>query len=151
MAGKNTTANYKKHRTISTQMGTDIHLRKLQSVLRKLKLLAKTEFIFLYGSQSNGKATPQSDIDICVSLPLPSKERYHARIKIGGALPEDYDVKIFQDLPLYIKKEVFSGKLLYCKDKKKVIGLALQTIQDYEDFQPAYEQYVARNSGEIET
>ncbi len=113
--------------------------------LKSLRLLSKTEFVFLYGSVARGEATPLSDVDICLSLHLQSKERLRARIRLLAALPENYDITIFEDLPLYIQREVFKGKLLYCRNKTKVIERALQMIRDYEDFKPIYDYYIARD------
>ncbi len=120
------------------------------ATLRDLKLFSKTEFFFLYGSVSRGEETPLSDIDICISLKLQPKERLRARMRLLANLPEKYDVTIFEDLPLYVQKEVFAGKLLYCKNKQKVIERALETIRDYEDFRPIYEYYIAKDKSKVE-
>ena len=118
--------------------------------LKSLRLLQKTEFVFLYGSVARGEATPLSDIDICVSLNLPPKERLRARMKLSGVLSEKYDITIFEDLPLYVQKEVFRGELLYCRNKTKVIERALETIRDFEDFKPIYEYYIAKDKSKVE-
>lgn len=118
--------------------------------LKRLRLLPKTEFVFLYGSVARGEATPLSDVDICVSLNLSSKERLKARMQLLANLPENYDLTIFEDLPLYVQIEIFGGKLLYCKNQKRVIERALQTIRDYEDFKPIYDYYIARDKSKAE-
>jgi len=112
--------------------------------LRKQKLLAKTQFVILFGSVPAGKANPLSDIDICVSLSLPPKERLQARIALSGALPEKYDLQIFEDLPLYVQKEVFKGEVLYCRKREEVVEQALQTIREYEDFEHIYLGYITK-------
>ena len=118
--------------------------------LKKFKLLSKVEFIILFGSVSKKKQTPLSDIDFCLSLHLPAKERARIRMKLLGTLPEKYDIQIFEDLPLYIQKEVLGGKVIYCKNKKKLIERALSVIQDYEDFKPIYEYYIAKDKSSVE-
>lgn len=118
--------------------------------LKRLRLLQKTEFVFLYGSVARGEATPLSDVDICVSLNLLPKERLKVRMQFLANLPENYDLTIFEDLPLYVQREVFGGKLLYCRNQKKVIERALQTIRDYEDFKPIYDYYIARDKSKAE-
>ena len=48
-----------------------------------------------------------------------------------------FDVQIFQDLPLYIRKDVLNGKLLYMKDKS-IYEIARNTIEEFEDFRRGY-------------
>jgi len=122
-------------------------------IIQKLKLLGllkNTEFIFLFGSVASKKNTPLSDIDLCVSLSLPPKERLQARIKLLGQLPDKYDLQIFEDLPIYVQKEVLSGKLLYFKNHAKVVERALEIIQEYEDFKPIYNYYLAKDKSKVE-
>ena len=60
--------------------------------------------IVLYGSYAKGSPTKRSDIDIC--LIKPKKGTYERVLeKLGGK----YDVKIFEDLPLYIKIEIIKN------------------------------------------
>ena len=60
--------------------------------------------IVLYGSYAKGTQTKRSDIDIC--LIKPKKGTYERVLeKLGGK----YDVKIFEDLPLYIKIEIIKN------------------------------------------
>ncbi len=117
--------------------------------LNELKLFSKVKFVILFGSVSKGKSNPLSDIDICVSLSSSSKERLKARIKLLGNLPEKYDIQIFEDLPLYIQKEVLSGNLLYCKNKKNLVQLALKVIQEYDDFKPIYDFYLSQRKESV--
>lgn len=112
------------------------------NVLKQSKLLPKTDFVLLFGSVSRGKQNPLSDIDFCVSLNLPPKERLQARMHLLGKLPEYYDVQIFEDLPLYMKKSVLAGKLVHCSNQSKLIQRALNVIADYEDFEPVYNYYI---------
>ncbi|TAN34739.1 MAG: nucleotidyltransferase domain-containing protein [Candidatus Methanoperedens sp.] len=55
--------------------------------------------ILLYGSHAKGSADRRSDIDICIVKPRSRMilERIYAK------LGDKYDVKIFEDLPAYIK------------------------------------------------
>ncbi len=112
-------------------------------LLKQSKLLPKTDFVILFGSVSTGKQTPLSDVDLCVSLNLPPPERMRARMRLLSKLPEHYDVQIFEDLPLYMKKSVLAGKLVHCSNQSKLIRRALNVIADYEDFEPIYNSYIA--------
>ncbi|MFA6461589.1 MAG: nucleotidyltransferase domain-containing protein [Candidatus Woesearchaeota archaeon] len=118
--------------------------------LKKLRLLSKTNFVILFGSVSKGTSNPLSDIDLCVSLDLPAKERFKARIRLSGLAPEKYDIQIFEDLPLYIQKSVISGKVLYCKKQEKLIEKAIQVINDYDNFKKTYDFYLAKDKTTVE-
>ncbi len=54
-----------------------------------------------------------------------------------SGLNDIFDVQIFQDLPLYIRKDVLNGKLLYMKDKS-IYEIARNTIEEFEDFRRGY-------------
>lgn len=132
--------------TAKNRTGTEKQSLVETTLLQKLKqahLLDKTRFIILFGSVSKGKHNPLSDIDLCVSFDLPAKERLQARAHLLGILPEHYDLQTFEDLPLYMKKSVLAGTLLYCKNKPQLIQRALQVIEDYADFEPIYSAYIA--------
>ncbi len=118
----------------------NLMLRKL----KELRLLPHTQFIILYGSVQKKEHTPLSDVDVCVSLSLSPPERLRARARLQGHLPEKYDIQIFEDLPLYVQKEVLSGTVLYRKNKARLVQRALQVLYDYEDFEPAYLLYIER-------
>ena len=55
---------------------------------------------------------------------------------------EKHDVKIFQDLPLRIKKEVLKAKVLYAEDFTFVYDIAYETIKAFEDFKKYYYDYI---------
>jgi len=122
---------------------SEINQRFLGS-LKQFKLFSQTNFVMLFGSVSKGKQTPLSDVDFCVSLNLLPKDRFRARMHLLGQLPEHFDVQIFEDLPLYMKKSVLSGKLVYCRNQPQLVQQALRVIADYEDFEPIYNSYIAR-------
>ena len=99
-------------------------------------------FIIVYGSKIKGNYYPSSDVDICISVDLPKKERYNARMSLLGEFPDKYDIQIFEDIPLRLKMSVLKGKLVYCKDKEKLFALALELKKEYEDFLPRYNHYI---------
>ena len=125
-------------------------ISEVSSALKKLKLLSKCNFVILYESVAKGKANPLSDIDVCISFSLPPKERMNARIKLLGELPSSYDLQVFEDLPVYVQKEVLAGKVLFVKEKKQLINIALKVIYDYEDFMPAYNYYLNHGKTGVE-
>ena len=108
--------------------------------LKKVPSFANVKFVFLYGSQTDGKANKMSDYDFAVYYEGNKKERFN--FLIGANFSEKFDVKIFQDLPLFIKKEVLKGRVIYAKDRGFVYGVVYQTIKDFESFKRYYYDYI---------
>lgn len=61
--------------------------------------------VLLYGSHAKGVADMRSDIDICIVKPQSSKIMERIFAKLGNK----YDVKVFDDLPVYVKMEVIDN------------------------------------------
>ena len=125
--------------------------RTILAHIRKRRFLSKTNFVILFGSVHKNTATPMSDIDICISCNLPRLARQQERIKLQGELSDKFDIQIFEDLPSYIQVEVLTGSILYVKNRNKLHDVAIKTIQEYEDFQPAYEYLISPKKKRLET
>ena len=125
----------------------------LDNILDKIDLLPhinKLTFLYLFGSSCSGKATKTSDIDLCFYYDIKDKKKlYKLMFKITALFPDKYDIQMFQLLPLYIRKEVFKGELLYSSDKKIVYDIARSTILEYDDFEPRY-KYILYGKNKIE-
>ena len=103
--------------------------------------------VILYGSRARGEQTSGSDIDVCLVLAsdkvssedlLAVRERYLAEHAV-------VDLRIFQQLPLYIRHRVLKeGVVLFCKDVDALYTIACRTAQAYEDFKPIYRQCLAQ-------
>lgn len=84
-------------------------MKDLQKIRTDLHLLMDYEVV-VFGSYASKKADSRSDIDIAVL----TRERDRTRcIKIWtemlGKVPEDYDLKIFELLPLQIKASLMQN------------------------------------------
>lgn len=92
-------------------------------------------FIALYGSVTKNRDTPLSDIDLAVFYEGNKEERFKFRMSVLGRTGDEFDVQIYQDLPLYIQKEVISyGKLLYYKEYDVVFNIYINVIKNFDDF-----------------
>ena len=119
--------------------------KEIKMFMRKLKEMPdfhRVRFVILYGSQALGKATPMSDFDFAVYYDGNKDERYRFLININ--FNENFDAKVFQDLPLYIQKEVLKGKVIYAKDLSFVYDTAYETIKRFERFKKYYYDYLDR-------
>lgn len=61
--------------------------------------------IILYGSYAKNTADKRSDIDICIIKPRKREVLTRIFAKVGSK----YDVKIFEDLPLYVKMDIIGN------------------------------------------
>ncbi|MDI6820538.1 MAG: nucleotidyltransferase domain-containing protein [Candidatus Hodarchaeaceae archaeon] len=112
--------------------------------IKKLDREGRVQFIILYGSLARGKHDKLSDIDIAIGHAGDRRQRFDFRVDVLGKLGDEFDVQIFQDLPLYVRVEVLRGKALYVRDMKASSELALETIRDFELFEPRFLDYIYR-------
>ena len=85
-------------------------------LLKELKELQNDVLaILIYGSVAKGKENERSDIDICIVAPgVKSDDLY---TKLLPLMKENYDIKIFEDMPLFLKMEVIKNhKIVYAKN-----------------------------------
>lgn len=79
--------------------------------------------VMLWGSHASGTAHDRSDVDVClVAGPdvAPDAAIRFASL-LAGRLGPDYDVKVFEDLPLYLKGEVLDrGKIISSRDEREL-------------------------------
>ncbi|AAB99565.1 TPA: nucleotidyltransferase domain-containing protein [Methanocaldococcus jannaschii] len=84
--------------------------------------MSKVFGILLYGSYAKNEYTKRSDIDIC----LVGVDR-NTYLEILGKLGNKYDIKIFEELPLYIKMEII-------KNHKVIFGDELELSEHFYKF-----------------
>ncbi|KXA92682.1 hypothetical protein AKJ65_07200 [candidate division MSBL1 archaeon SCGC-AAA259E19] len=125
-------------------MEAELALEKAVNRIKETDREKKVQFIILFGSSARGDSTDLSDIDLAVGYDGNERERFDFRIKISGELPQNFDVQIFQDLPLYLKKEVLKGEVLFARDFGELHELALDVIREYDMFEPNFLDYVER-------
>lgn len=121
-------------------------MEKTDKVVEKIKKFGggNVKFIILYGSQATQNQTPFSDTDIAVYYDAAKEERFKFRMKILGRVDDKYDVQIFQDLPLYIKKDVIKGKILYTTDKRLMYDISRKTYREFDDFKKRFYDYIQK-------
>jgi predicted nucleotidyltransferase len=116
----------------------------IPEVIEKMRAIGKDKvrFVILYGSAAKGKLTKLSDIDIAVFFNGDKSERFEFRKKILGRVSNEFDIQIFQDLPLYVQKDILStGKVMYSDDYIETFEIFMKTIRGFEDFKPRLEVY----------
>jgi len=106
-----------------------------EKTLEKLKadfngVSQKALAVLLYGSHAKHEQTQRSDIDVCIVAPdRDAKELYKETLALA-----DYDVKIFETLPLYLKMAVIeSHKIIYCADEAALYEYFYQFRREWGD------------------
>jgi hypothetical protein len=100
--------------------------------------------VILFGSAARGELAPHSDVDVCLVLHDGARMRSSASRKRLDYLGRfSLDIRIFQQLPLYIRRRVLKeGKVLFARDEEPLYELAFRTAQAFEDFKHIYYDYL---------
>ncbi|MHB8584871.1 MAG: nucleotidyltransferase domain-containing protein [Thermoplasmatota archaeon] len=81
--------------------------------------------VIVWGSTITGHVHPGSDVDVCV-VAGPGKDPGEVLRQVWLRTPfgqDPYDVKIFEDLPLFLKGEVMEhGSIVVAQDEKVLWG-----------------------------
>ncbi len=118
---------------------------KVKLFLKKLKEMPdfnRVKFIFLFGSYSQGKQNKMSDIDFAVYYEGDKDKRFKFRLKLSTKLPDEYDIQIFQDLPIFVRNEILKGRLIYKTSIAFASDKAYETIKEFDNFKKYYYDYL---------
>lgn len=108
--------------------------------------------VLLFGSAARGEAGPRSDLDICLVLapprPARSEPRALSRKRLEYLARFDLDLRIFQQLPLYVRSRILKeGELLFVRDEDLLYRVALDTARAFERFRRIYHRYLDEVAG----
>lgn len=117
-------------------------MKELQDLVKKLSKIKCVSCIFLFGSQVNGRARKDSDIDIAV---LTNSCSEHELMKIMAYSSKNLDISIFSRLPIIIQFRVLKeGKILFCRDEKYLHETRVITYKKYLDFSAFINKFYKR-------
>ncbi len=89
----------------------------------------EVEGILLYGSCAMNTADERSDIDICIIKPGTHGILQRILQKVG----DKYDIKIFEDLPLYIKMNIIENYRVIYGDEPSISFYLYGFRKNWED------------------
>ena len=105
---------------------------KLNEIVRKISKIKSVSVIFLFGSQINGRARQDSDIDIAILTKNSSEDD---EWKIVGNGNDKFEIHLFNKLPLIIQFRVIGeGKLLFVRNERYLYETRFKVIKYYLDF-----------------
>lgn len=114
--------------------------------LKNIDGFEKVRFIILYGSAAEGATREESDIDLCIDIDAGDYESSKFRLRVLSELPDFFDVQIFAQLPVYVKKEVLKGRVIFCSDEEHLYEVAISTIKEFDDFKYRYYDYIGERA-----
>ena len=115
--------------------------------IKNIEEFEKVQFIILYGSAAREALRDGSDIDLCVYYDGTPEEASKFRLNaLAELFNDEYDIQIFQQLPLYVRKEVLKGKVVYCKDTRLLYAVVRETIRDFEEFEDRFYDYIGERA-----
>jgi uncharacterized protein len=113
---------------------------EFQKLILKAKKDPKIIAIALFGSTLKTKGR---DIDLCLFLDKKYSNLTLSRIRLKYLKEFNYDIQIFQALPLYIKSRILKqGKILYSKNTPELYEIYFQTIKEFGFYKKMYEIYL---------
>lgn len=116
--------------------------KQIKKIIDKAKKDKRVIAVALFGSSLKIEGR---DIDICVFLDkrYSNLEMSKKRLQFLRGLDDDFDIQIFQQLPIYIRSKILrEGKILFCKNLKLLYDLAFLTIKEFDDFKDIYKSYI---------
>jgi len=118
-------------------------LKKLAKMMKEVADDEDVLAVLLFGSYV--RDVKFSDIDICIIVQPKSFDALSLskkRLEYLTDFPE-YDVRIFQQLPLYVRIRVLKeGKIVFCRDEDALYDLAVGVVREFEYFKPIYKTYL---------
>ena len=119
---------------------------EIEKFLEKARQDMDVLAVFLFGSTARQEQSAASDVDICLVV-KPQAQLFEAAVLSRKRLEYlkdfSFDVRIFQQLPLYIQVRVLKeGRLLFVRDEDRLYELAFRTAQAFEDFKHIYYDYL---------
>lgn len=116
---------------------------KIQKLITEAQEDNRILAVIIFGSSLKSKY--YRDIDLCLfAYPMENKSDYSdIFLDYQDKYTEPFDISVFQTLPLYIKSNVLKeGQILLDKDYDQLFELYLDTIKDYDLFEPHYRSFL---------
>ncbi len=127
---------------------SDEQLECLRQAAREIMPRHGVLLAYLYGSQSDGSATPLSDVDVAILTEqrLTPRDRLDREltleIELAKRCPGDFDVRNLNQATLEVQGRVVqTGRLLYVKDEPTRVEFEANVRDRYFDFLPVIRQH----------
>ncbi|MDI6708091.1 MAG: nucleotidyltransferase domain-containing protein [Candidatus Thermoplasmatota archaeon] len=105
----------------------------------------QVEGVLLFGSHVIGEAGKRSDIDVCLVSPKDKNIIFKIFEKLGGK----YDVKVFEELPLYIKIDIIKNHYTIFGDEVELSYYFYKFRKEWQDVEPRIKRNRFNNAREM--
>ena len=115
---------------------------KLTYLIKRISKNRNVEAIILFGSQINGRARKDSDIDLAIITKKISRDK---ELDIIGLGDDTFNISIFHRLPLIIQFRVLKeGKIILLKNPLSLHKERTKVLRNYLDFAPFINKFYQR-------
>ena len=100
------------------------------------ELLPELKLAYLYGSQTDGTATPESDVDLAFlsCLPIPSIQRFDIAQELTERLNLNVDLVDLSEAGALLKTEIIMKGRQLVGTKLDADYFAMHVLRDYQDY-----------------
>ena len=100
------------------------------------ELLPELKLAYLYGSQTDGTATPESDVDLAFlsCLPIPSIQRFDIAQELTERFNLNVDLVDLREAGALLKTEIIMKGRQLVGTKLDADYFALHVLRDYQDY-----------------
>ena len=118
----------------------------MSSLLEYLASQPDVVAAYIFGSVAQGRARPQSDVDIAVllSADLDEETRFDRRLRLGWEVERlighQTDLVVLNDAPPLLQHQVLKhGRLIFERDRAARVEFEVRAGQIYADLKPMYD------------
>jgi uncharacterized protein len=123
-----------------------------RAVARACRQRREIQAAYVFGSVAQGRARPDSDIDVAVLLSRcpPARRALGYRLKLAGDLGaalhrDDVQVVVLNEAPPLLAQRVLSlGTLVFERSRSARVRFQVRTAGRYDDLVPTMERYIGR-------
>ena len=100
------------------------------------ELLPELKLAYLYGSQTDGTATPESDVDLAFlsCLPIPSIQRFDIAQELSEHFNLNVDLVDLREAGAVLKTEIIMNGRQLVGTKLDADYFAMHVLRDYQDY-----------------
>ena len=114
--------------------------KRVRDKIKKDRLILA---VALYGSYA--RKEPYRDIDLAIILnkKISNIEMSRIKMRYSSLMPSNFDIKVFQQLPIYIRMQVIKdGKIVLCKNFDDLYELSFLTLKEFGFYKKIYNLYL---------
>lgn len=110
-------------------------MKEVEKILDAVEKDKNVLAVIMFGSALGGEGR---DVDICLVADEGVGDLSTMLMYYSGRFCGKIDLSVFQMLPLYIRRNVLKGKILFCRDYEKLYNIVFATIKEFGFYEKLY-------------